>query len=301
MASDGDTITYTFSGAKETEDISDIGEVVIQNVGGADGEDGTETNGGSGGLIENATADVSEYDTLEIWVGGLEYGKAKSRATLGTPGGGSTEIYANEQSVSDTGLSINASDGKQVVTLSQTPTGDIIAARDSTGTDRLNDLFWVRLRDAQIGENVFNPSSDDSYTITEIDYHTYDAFVAAADGGGGGATTISGPFADSDEDGTGGARGDGDANFADSIEGEGFGGVAGVFDSGTDGGAGGQELGIASGGTTTTGGSSEGAGEITIEFKRGTLPITIDGTELTEITIDGDPVIGLTIDGDVVL
>ena len=68
MAQSGDTITYTFSSAKETEDISTINEITIQKMHGADGGDADAT-GGSGGLIENATVDVSSYDILEIWVG----------------------------------------------------------------------------------------------------------------------------------------------------------------------------------------------------------------------------------------
>lgn len=109
MASDGDTITYTFSGAKETEDISDIDEITIDSMHGADGGLGSSTaTRASGGYIENSTADVSNYDTLEIWVGDEPYqggtstwGKSdggKGGGSDAGKGGGSTEIWTNNTS-----------------------------------------------------------------------------------------------------------------------------------------------------------------------------------------------------------
>jgi len=62
----------------------------------------------------------------------------------------------------------------------------------------------------------------------------------------------------------GGARGgEGSSGDDSDAEGTGFGGDA----ISSNGEPGGQELGIASGGTTTTGGSSQGDGEITITYK----------------------------------
>ena len=72
MAQPGDTITYTFSGAKETEDISNIDKIVIDRMDGADSgsiPDAATDYTSSGGLIQDATVDVSSYDVLEIWVG----------------------------------------------------------------------------------------------------------------------------------------------------------------------------------------------------------------------------------------
>jgi len=110
MAQDGDTITYTFSGSKETEDISNIDEIVIDRMDGADGGDDAY-DGGSGGLIQNATADVSDYDVLEIWVG--EAGEVDSSRTFGRSqggvgglgggqGGGSTELVARNTDTGET-------------------------------------------------------------------------------------------------------------------------------------------------------------------------------------------------------
>jgi hypothetical protein len=70
MAQDGDTITYTFSdGTVVSEDISGVGEAVVDYCDGPGGKT-NNTSGGSGGRVENATIDVSGHDTLYIWVGG---------------------------------------------------------------------------------------------------------------------------------------------------------------------------------------------------------------------------------------
>lgn len=69
MASSGDEITYTFSGAKETEDVSDIEEIIIRQMDGADGRTNFDFNGGKGGQISNARLSLSDASTLDIFVG----------------------------------------------------------------------------------------------------------------------------------------------------------------------------------------------------------------------------------------
>lgn len=224
MASDGDVITYTYSGSKVTEDISDIGEITIQEMHGADGGDGGSSDGGSGGYVEDATADVSDYNTLEVWVGqsgsitnggwGKNNGGSGESGPggSGAGGGGSTELWVDSESV-------------------------LIAACDAGG----------------------GGSGEDQYSIDR--------------GGGGGS-----------RGGVGGTSGAGDA------EGSGFGGDgSGGLDA--PGGDGGQELGIASGGTTTTGGSNAGNAEITIEFLSGNTAPSFD--ETTVSPTDGETDVAL--------
>lgn len=115
MAQDGDTITYTFSGSKETEDISDIDEITIDRMDGADGGgevdadfDAGDGDGGTGGLVQNATADVSSYSALEIWVGEMgayaqdvaRFGRSLGGASNNAGGGGgSTELWTGSNTV----------------------------------------------------------------------------------------------------------------------------------------------------------------------------------------------------------
>jgi hypothetical protein len=99
MAENGDTITFTFSGAKETEDISSINTIVVDRMDGADGGDGNDTAGGSGGLIENTQIDVSSFSQLQIFVGGTGdlFGRSDggNSSIAAGRGGGSTEIYTD--------------------------------------------------------------------------------------------------------------------------------------------------------------------------------------------------------------
>jgi len=118
MAQPGDTITYTFSGAKETEDISNIDKIVIDRMDGADSgsiPDAATDYTSSGGLIQDATVDVSSYDVLEIWVGrkgkdpsitnnggfGRSNGGDGGEGDMGA-GGGSTELVAKNTSTGET-------------------------------------------------------------------------------------------------------------------------------------------------------------------------------------------------------
>jgi len=117
MAQPGDTITYTFNGSKTTEDISDVDEIEIDYMHGAGGGNAPPSTGGaggSGGRVENATADVSSYSTLEIWVaeGGLGqragdrggFGRSEGGANIqgsssySGSGGGSTELWTDSNS-----------------------------------------------------------------------------------------------------------------------------------------------------------------------------------------------------------
>lgn len=202
MAQGGDVITYTFSGAKETEDISEIDEIEIQEMHGADGGDTNNHSGGSGGLIESATADVSSYSTLEIWVG---------EGTSGPTGG-----------------------------FGRASGGDAGGDNKATGGGGSTEL-WI-----------------DSNTT----------FIAAADAAGGagqtGATASNHAGGGGARGGSGGSPADNYSEAGEDAEGSGFGGDGGDGREGGD--DGGQELGIATGGTLTTGGSKDGDGEITIEF-----------------------------------
>jgi len=280
MAQGGDTITYTFSGSKETEDISNIDQIVIDRMDGADGEDGTGT-GGSGGLIEGATADVSAYDNLSIYVGGIEFGHAMGAGyteirSFGPSSGGSTELFTDTQIVTDTNLGLtlppsSADDQSVDFSLSNAPSGKIIEIRDENGDTidffyRINNPY-VAIRDASVAEYTIISNEDNEVTIDEIDYEAHSNFIAAADGGGSGYFK---PFilgADPPPiDGSQGARGDGQIETLADNGGTGYGGTGEDSDTKDGAGDGGQELGIASGGTLTTGGSSDGNGEIKISY-----------------------------------
>lgn len=108
MAQGGDTITYNFTQsegfkdpvAEQTEDISNIPEIKVEYI---DGSAGSEYSyygtAGNGGRVENVVADVSNYDTLYIWVAGSDSssynaGRYNGGQSIndGQNGGGSTEI-----------------------------------------------------------------------------------------------------------------------------------------------------------------------------------------------------------------
>ena len=201
MANSGDEITYTFSGAKETEDISAIEEIIIYRMDGSAGAEG----GGTGGQIKLATVDVSNANSLNVWVGGeSSFGRSNGGdAPLGAgAGGGSTELVTG------------------------------------AGT-----------------------------------------FIAAADAGGG-----SGDGGDS-AGGGGGARGGegGDTTFpGDDAEGTGFGGDGGDPGSREPPENGGQELGSATllpNGSTTSGGGSNGDGEVVLGFDKPRKPQSLTTSE----------------------
>lgn len=114
------TETYTYTGSKETVDLDNdfskpVEEITIVEMHGANGSSAV-AKGGSGGFIANATADVSSYNTLEIWVGettgnntggwGRSAGGKSADGTSsecsgdeGGGGGGSTEIVAGSDLV----------------------------------------------------------------------------------------------------------------------------------------------------------------------------------------------------------
>ncbi|WP_153953043.1 fibronectin type III domain-containing protein [Halosegnis longus] len=98
MVQAGETITYTWSGGdddgKHVLDISSIGEITIDYI---DGAGGTGTAGSAGGRVENVTANVSNHDTLYVWVAGgdgsntTELGRYQG-GQEGYMGGGSSEV-----------------------------------------------------------------------------------------------------------------------------------------------------------------------------------------------------------------
>lgn len=97
--SDGYQVDLTSSNEKFSDDVQEI-EIVEMH-----GADGTEkgSEGGSGGLITDATAEVSGHNIIDIWVGetsgssqggwGRSGGGAGADGT-GGGGGGSTEIWS---------------------------------------------------------------------------------------------------------------------------------------------------------------------------------------------------------------
>lgn len=125
MVSDGDTVTYNYTGSKESVDISNIDTIDFQ-VEGAGGSDAD--NGGPGGDPYRITGsiDVSNLSNLELWVGqggatsdpqqdpswGGGWGRANggdgtdagtSPGTYSGSGGGSTEIVCDSTDIIEAG------------------------------------------------------------------------------------------------------------------------------------------------------------------------------------------------------
>lgn len=110
-----ETITYTFTEsdgsyeapvAEHSEDISNIGTIKVDYI---DGGAGEGSNAGSGGRVENVVADVSNYDTLYIWVAGSDSFRYNTGRYVGGTtdqgfnyGGGSTEISVVNKDEHDT-------------------------------------------------------------------------------------------------------------------------------------------------------------------------------------------------------
>lgn len=102
---DTETETFGYSGSKQTLDISHVREIDFELLG-AGGEDGGDTSfydggaGGKGGKI-TGSANVDDYSTLEVWVGGRTWGRddggngTSGDPSLGGDGAGSTEIRAD--------------------------------------------------------------------------------------------------------------------------------------------------------------------------------------------------------------
>ena len=84
---------------------NEVEEIKIVEMHGADGGDGDEF-GGSGGLIDNASTDLSGYNTLEIWLGEMPsdgsggWGRNSGGFGAGSSGGGggSTEVWLDGES-----------------------------------------------------------------------------------------------------------------------------------------------------------------------------------------------------------
>ena len=92
MAQPGDTITYTFSGEREDEDISDVDQIEIEYIDGAGGEDGEDISGGFGGRVEDVVADVSDFNDLYIWVAEVDIFGRYNGGGAGNTGSGSSEV-----------------------------------------------------------------------------------------------------------------------------------------------------------------------------------------------------------------
>lgn len=117
MAQVGDTITYTYSGSRVSEDVSSVDLITVVYCSGAGG--GGSNAGGDGGLAEDVDINVSDVDTLYLWV--ADYG---SNSTWGRfdggagdasgPGSGSTEIALPSQltGTNDAPLLVGAGGGK---------------------------------------------------------------------------------------------------------------------------------------------------------------------------------------------
>lgn len=101
MARPGDSITYTTTTPPDspiTEDISNVGEVVIEVFGASGDEYNTSNNSGNGGYAQG-TFGVSSSNTLYIWVASFESGQTgdgrfqgSNGGAQGIAGGGSTEV-----------------------------------------------------------------------------------------------------------------------------------------------------------------------------------------------------------------
>ncbi len=97
MAQVGDTITYTYNGGddadalRQSEDISDVGQITIEYI---DAAGGAGSNGSTyGGRVENVVVDVSDEDTLYIWVSTQFEGRyAGGTSSFSSVGGGSAEL-----------------------------------------------------------------------------------------------------------------------------------------------------------------------------------------------------------------
>ncbi len=118
---EGDTEVYDEPGDSITMDVSEI-DIIKVKMWGAGGGGGWHGSGGSGGYIE-VILDVSEFDELEIWVGGAgEYAggspgpggwgryEGGDGADWAGGGGGSTEIWADYDHETNDGTFLVAAD-----------------------------------------------------------------------------------------------------------------------------------------------------------------------------------------------
>ena len=107
MADPGDTITYTAAdGDRVDENISAVDEIEIEYV---DASAGGGDDRGFGGRVEDAVADVSDFDTLYIWVSDGNSGRYSASGSISLPGGntvgrggGSSEVSVSPDEGSDT-------------------------------------------------------------------------------------------------------------------------------------------------------------------------------------------------------
>jgi len=137
MASAGDTITYTYSGSRVTEDISSIETFEVLYC-----EAGTDEFGEQrGGRVENVVVDVASHNDLYIWVGeegqaGNAFGRYEGSDALYEPGGaGSSEVSLEptEQGDSPTEPFIVAAGGAGGGIIDGFVTVKGVGARNSSG------------------------------------------------------------------------------------------------------------------------------------------------------------------------
>lgn len=92
MAQSGDTITYTYSdGSSVSEDVSNVNEMTIDYIDAAGGNTAGSYSAAAGGRVENVVVDISNYDTIYLWVSNYPNGRY-SGGSAGYKGGGSSEV-----------------------------------------------------------------------------------------------------------------------------------------------------------------------------------------------------------------
>ena len=252
MVQDGDTITYPFNPGNinfdsgtlgpQTEDISNIDTIVVNKL---DGDSSTHIEPlpendflqdvGRGGYIENAEADVSGYDNIYIYPAGE---------------------YDEGVHIGPEGLSNRTAD--RVI-------GEI-TTRTLPGPDG-TEITGPFCKMGASGLATGGSAGATSKITVGSDPQSADLVAIVGGGGAGGVLSKS-----SNGYCLYGAHVDGSVWGIDGVAAQGdLGGSAGLYDSNTETltppGGGSQELGIASGGTLTTGGSSDGNGEIKITYK----------------------------------
>ena len=111
MVTPGTEITYTYSGAKESEDVSEIDELIIKRMDGAGGGSTGDDSGGAGGEITAAVLNITDNSSLDLWVGQsgsfpdggfgrFNGGDGGSSDDVTAPGGGgSTELVIDNSFV----------------------------------------------------------------------------------------------------------------------------------------------------------------------------------------------------------
>ena len=200
--SEDDTVTYTFSRGRVSENITGVDEIQIEYIDGGGGADQSSTFGGSGGRVENVVADVSGFDELFIWVGSTfrEFGRYEGGG-VNASGSGSSEVslLGTDSADSDSEPFIAAAGGGGGASASSV--GGSGGARGGEGTPSA-------LGDGEDGEGNPPPIGGDSGGEAENEEGDGEPGDGAVDGHGGtqatiidAGTTIEGGGSGSEEDG----------------------------------------------------------------------------------------------------